>query len=295
MKGWERDMWYDETGLPWVKPSPNMMTLETATVYPGTCFIEGTTLSEGRGTYNPFELIGAPYINTEEFNEALNAHGLKGVRFDTVTFTPVNIVNVATNPKHMNVRCGGTFVRVTDRNLFNPLEVGIYIIYTLRNLYPNDFRWRTDNYIDQLSGTTDLRLMINQGQTPEDIINKWDTDLQEYIKIANKYLLYGETININEPEELPTTYSLSLNYPNPFNPSTNFSYSLPKTADVRIAIYDVFGREINTLVNESKEAGTYTISWNGRDNQNRQVSTGVYFYKMQATGFEKTMKMMLMK
>ena len=106
---------------------------------------------------------------------------------------------------------------------------------------------------------------------------------------------YTGYIDAKEPQAVPEGFALSQNYPNPFNPSTNFSYSLPKTSDVRIAIYDLFGREINTLVNESKEAGTYTISWNGRDNQNRQVSTGVYFYKMQATGFEKTMKMMLVK
>ena len=267
-----------------------MMTLETATVYPGTCFIEGTTLSEGRGTYNPFELIGAPYINTVEFNTALNAHGLKGVRFDTVTFTPVNIVNVATNPKHMNVRCGGTFVRVTDRNLFDPLEVGIYIIYTLRNLYPNDFRWRTDNYIDQLSGTTDLRLMINQGQTPEDIINKWDTDLQEYIKIANKYLLYGETININDPEELPTTYSLSQNYPNPFNPSTTIQYSIPKDEFVKLTVYDITGRIVKELVNGYKSAGKYSVEFNASS-----YSSGTYYYKLEAGEYKNIQKMMLIK
>jgi hypothetical protein len=98
-----------------------------------------------------------------------------------------------------------------------------------------------------------------------------------------------------EPQAVPEGFALSQNYPNPFNPSTNFTYSLPNKADVRIAIYDLFGREINTLVNESKDAGTYTISWNGRDNYNRQVATGVYFYRMQAAGFEKAMKMMLVK
>jgi hypothetical protein len=101
--------------------------------------------------------------------------------------------------------------------------------------------------------------------------------------------------NVEEPKAIPEGFALSQNYPNPFNPTTNFSYSVPKASDVRIAVYDLFGREIKTLVNESKDAGTYRITWNGRDNNNKQVSTGVYFYKTRANGFEKTMKMMLMK
>jgi len=103
------------------------------------------------------------------------------------------------------------------------------------------------------------------------------------------------TINAEEPKAIPEGFALSQNYPNPFNPSTNFSYSMPNKADVRIAIYDLFGREVRTLVNETKDAGTYDITWNGRDNSNKQVSTGVYFYNMQAAGFTKTMKMVLMK
>ena len=103
------------------------------------------------------------------------------------------------------------------------------------------------------------------------------------------------TIEAEEPKAIPEGFALSQNYPNPFNPSTNFSYSVPKASDVKIVVYDLFGREIKTLVNETKAAGEYTISWNGRDNDNKQVSTGVYFYKMQAAGFEKTMKMVLMK
>ena len=106
---------------------------------------------------------------------------------------------------------------------------------------------------------------------------------------------YVEPSDAKEPKAVPEGFALSQNYPNPFNPSTNFTYSVPNTTDVRIAIYDLFGREIKTLVNESKEAGTYNITWNGRDSHNRQVATGVYFYKMQATGFEKTMKMMIVK
>jgi DNA-binding beta-propeller fold protein YncE len=119
-----------------------------------------------------------------------------------------------------------------------------------------------------------------------------------YVVDCNNGVLEYEYVgpsDAKEPHAIPEGFALSQNYPNPFNPSTNFTYSLPNRADVRIAVYDLFGREIKTLINESKEAGTYNIAWNGKDNQNRQVATGVYFYKMQAASFEKTMKMMLMK
>jgi uncharacterized protein YbbC (DUF1343 family) len=196
MKGWKRKMWYDETKLPWVKPSPNMATIATAIVYPGLCYIEGTNVSEGRGTEKPFEIIGAPFVETNIFNETLNSYGLKGVKFENIEFTPVNIELVTVDPKYEGVKCGGTFINVIDRNLFDPTKTGLYILYTLKKLYPDDFKWRsparsTSKYfVDLLAGTTDLRLMLDEGYKPEDILNKWDKDLQEYIKITKKYLLY---------------------------------------------------------------------------------------------------------
>jgi len=126
--------------------------------------------------------------------------------------------------------------------------------------------------------------------------NRYNTPIF-YLLEENKVISFndGIIIGINKPKDISSNYSLLQNYPNPFNPSTNFRYSVPNKMDVRIAVYDLFGREITILVNESKEAGTYNITWNGTDNNNRQVATGVYFYKMQAGGFQKTMKMMLMK
>jgi DNA-binding beta-propeller fold protein YncE len=120
-----------------------------------------------------------------------------------------------------------------------------------------------------------------------------------YICNSNPYKLQEwelvSTIDAEEPKAIPVGFAISQNYPNPFNPSTNFSYSVPNKANVRIAVYDIFGREIKTLLNESKDTGTYNITWDSRDNDNRQVATGIYFYKVQARGFQKTMKMMLMK
>jgi hypothetical protein len=112
---------------------------------------------------------------------------------------------------------------------------------------------------------------------------------------VQEWELVTTTSDAEEPKAIPEGYALSQNYPNPFNPTTNFSYSVPNKTYVKMAVYDIFGREIKTLLNESKDAGTYNITWNGKDNNNKQVSTGVYFYKLQASDFQKTMKMMLVK
>ena len=197
MDGWKRNMWYDETGIPWVKPSPNMISINTATVYPGLCFIEGTNISEGRGTLNPFEMIGAPFINKDKFAKALNGYKLKGVRFEAVEYTPTNISKVTVDPKYDSIKCNGIFIHVTDRNIFEPIKTGLYILYTLKILYPNDFKWRsparsTSKYfVDLLAGTTDVRLLIDKGYKPEKIISGWKKDIQKYLKIRNKYLLYN--------------------------------------------------------------------------------------------------------
>ena len=139
MSGWERAMFYDDTGLPWVLPSPNMPTLDTAIVYPGMCLLEGTNLSEGRGTTRPFELIGAPWVDTREFVSALRARDLPGVHFREVEFEP-------TFQKHANQLCGGCQMHVTDRIAFQPLRTGVELIGTARELYPEAFAWKPPPY-----------------------------------------------------------------------------------------------------------------------------------------------------
>ncbi len=115
MKGWKRNMWYDETGIPWIKPSPNMTNINTAALYPGLCFIEGTPLSEGRGTANPFEIIGAPFIDKDKFAKELNNCKLKGVEFEGIEFTPVDIAKVTVDPKFDSVKCNGIFIHLKNR------------------------------------------------------------------------------------------------------------------------------------------------------------------------------------
>ena len=148
-EGWTRDLWFDQTGLPWVKPSPSMTTLKTATVYPATCFIEGTNASEGRGTETPFESIGAPYIDGGKLAAEMNGLGLPGVFFRATKFTPRDIAQVTSDPKHEGVECGGIFLDVTDRNAFNPILSGIHLLAALKKLYPDDFKWRSPGALDQ--------------------------------------------------------------------------------------------------------------------------------------------------
>ena len=139
MKGWDRAMWFDQTGLPWVMPSPNMPSLETATVYPGMCLLEGTNVSEGRGTTRPFELFGAPFINAEAVARELNQVGLPGVHFRENWFQP-------TFQKFAGEICGGAQLHVTDRNRFTPFQTGIEIIRTIRRMYHDSFLWKEPPY-----------------------------------------------------------------------------------------------------------------------------------------------------
>ena len=139
MKNWARAMWFDETGLPWVMPSPNMPTLDTAAVYPGMCLIEGTNISEGRGTTRPFEIFGAPFIDAETLCRELNILKLPGVFFRENYFQP-------TFHKFAGEMCGGAQLHVIDRDIFRPFQTGIEIIRCIRKLYPDSFAWKQPPY-----------------------------------------------------------------------------------------------------------------------------------------------------
>jgi len=139
MKQWERAMWFDQTGLPWVMPSPNMPTLDTATVYPGMCLFEGTNISEGRGTTRPFEIFGAPFIDAEKLCTELNALKLPGVFFRQNYFQP-------TFQKFAGQLCAGAQMHVINRESFEPFKTGIQIIRAIRSLYPDQFTWKQPPY-----------------------------------------------------------------------------------------------------------------------------------------------------
>jgi uncharacterized protein YbbC (DUF1343 family) len=172
------------------------MTLETAVVYPGACLIEGTNVSEGRGTAKPFETIGAPYIDGAALAAAMNEQTLPGVAFEPVEFAPRDILKVTTDPKYENEACRGILIKVTDRDAFRPVVMGIHLLTTLKRLYPEGFRWRSPSrstgkfYIDLLAGTPRLREMVDAGATPEKIIAALDAGLEGFMARRGKYLLY---------------------------------------------------------------------------------------------------------
>lgn len=181
MDGWDRSMWFDQTGLQWVMPSPNMPTLETATVYPGMCLFEGTNLSEGRGTTRPFEIIGSPWINPFNLADALNSLSLEGVRFRPLYFVP-------TFAKYKDENCGGVQVHIIDRDKFNPIKTALNIISTLRDLYPNYFQF--NRHFDYLMGTDEVRKALSDGSSVGEIVLSWQNDILEFSKLRLNYILY---------------------------------------------------------------------------------------------------------
>ncbi len=192
MEGWQRGMWFDETGLPWVSPSPNMPTLDTATVYPGMCLFEGTLLSEGRGTTRPFEQIGAPGVDGFALSEALNKVELPGIRFQPCKFKPKF-------QKHGGQVCEGGFLHVTDRKQFQPWLTGLVMIETFARLFPDEFKWRTERYeyvsdrpaIDLLYGHSGFREWIDNGQPIDTNFNQPDeAGLKSFNDRREQSLLY---------------------------------------------------------------------------------------------------------
>ena len=186
MHGWARRMWYDQTGLPWVPSSPSMPTLDTAILYPGMCLIEGTNLSEGRGTTKPFEWIGAPWIDADEWSETLNRLELSGVRFRPVHFVP-------SLSKYADELCHGVSVHVMDRRLAMPLDVVLHLFATVMEAYPDHFEFlETDgrHFIDLLAGTDSLRLALVDGHSPSDIRQGWRDDLDDFARRRRPFLIY---------------------------------------------------------------------------------------------------------
>jgi uncharacterized protein YbbC (DUF1343 family) len=188
VKGWRRDVPYAVTSLPWVTPSPNMPTPDTALVYPGTGMFEGTNLSEGRGTTRPFELIGAPYVDYK-WAESLAALDLPGVAFREAYFTP-------TFSKHVGVVCGGVQLHVTDPSRFDPIRSAVEMLVAARALY-SDFAWRHDSYdparpywIDKLTGSQRLRTQISAGASADEVVGAWRDELADFDARRQPYLLY---------------------------------------------------------------------------------------------------------
>ncbi|HXY55041.1 MAG TPA: DUF1343 domain-containing protein [Nitrospirota bacterium] len=191
MQGWKRRMWFDEAGLPWVLPSPNMPTLDTALVYPGTCLLEGTNISEGRGTTRPFEIFGAPFVDAETIVKVLKGYKLPGVVFRPLSFQP-------TFQKHSNTLCGGAQIHVTDRERFKPFKTGVAILKAIHNTYPRDFAWKQPPYeyeevklpIDILVGSDRLRKDIESWVELDSMEKWWQEETKAFENTRRRFLLY---------------------------------------------------------------------------------------------------------
>jgi uncharacterized protein YbbC (DUF1343 family) len=191
MEGWSRELWFDETDAPWVLPSPNIPTLDSATVFPGTVHLEGTQMSEGRGTTRPFELVGAPYVEPWDFARKLKSEALPAVTFRPTNFLP-------TFQKHVGVTCGGVQIHVLDRQEFKPVLTGAAIVKTCFDLYREDFRWKEPPYeyvfdrnpFDVISGGENLRLAIERGDTLKELEESWEAELKAFREVRREFLLY---------------------------------------------------------------------------------------------------------
>jgi uncharacterized protein YbbC (DUF1343 family) len=191
MERWHRTQSADDTGLPWVMPSPNMPTVDTAIVYPGTVLFEGTLLSEGRGTTRPFELVGMPGIDAERFAALMNGLELPGVYFRPAVFEP-------TFQKHAQKTCGGCQIHVTDRDDFRPVLTGVALVDGFRRLNPSGFAWRQPPYeyehdrmpIDILYGSDEMRRALDAGASFRELAARWEEDEAAFAQLRKPYLLY---------------------------------------------------------------------------------------------------------
>ena len=191
MEHWQRPMYWEDTGLPWVMPSPNMPTIDTAVVYPGTVLFEGTNISEGRGTTRPFELIGAPWVDPEALTEKLATYDLPGVHFRPVVFEP-------TFQKHAKVACGGCQIHVLDRDSSRVVETAVAVLVEIRAQNPAKFQWRQPPYeyeheklpFDILAGSSELREQIEADLPVRTIYDGWMAHDEQFRKTRAPHLLY---------------------------------------------------------------------------------------------------------
>jgi uncharacterized protein YbbC (DUF1343 family) len=191
LQNYKRDQWYDHTGLPWIKPSPNMLNLKTAILYPATCLLEGTNYSEARGTKEPFEVLGAPWVDGKKLAEKLNSYNLKGIHFKPKSFVPDSIVDGIKiyPPKFLGEKVEGVEIIITDRDSLESAKAGVYILHALLELYPDKFEWRNAR-MDGLLATTQVREQLQAGIFPEQIIAEWSDAEKKFRTKREKYLLY---------------------------------------------------------------------------------------------------------
>ncbi len=188
MRGWTRDMWFDNTDFPWRKPSPGIYTLNTAIAYGATCFFEGTNVSEGRGTDTPFELVGAPWIDGKLLAQKLNALDLPGVEFEAAEFRPKW-------SKHKGAKCEGVFLHVVARAKYRCVLTGTAMLCEIHRQWRQHLRWTQGNFIDLLAGTDELRKSVTARVPSFDILASWEQPTEQFKRLRSRYLLYPERTN----------------------------------------------------------------------------------------------------
>ncbi len=189
MKNWKRDSFFNDYNLEWINPSPNITDLETALIYPSTAFLEGTNISEGRGTDKPFKQIGAPFINSEDLINELKTFQHKGISLKPVRFIPSAGVGKAGNPKYENTTCNGILLNLINNEEFRPMVFSIQLLYVLHKLYPGKFKIEPAVF-DRLMGEDETRKMLSMNNTPDKIIDSWNPGIEKFLNIRTKYLLY---------------------------------------------------------------------------------------------------------
>jgi uncharacterized protein YbbC (DUF1343 family) len=192
MKGWQRGMLWPDTDLEWVRTSPNIPDFETALLYPGICFLEGTAASVGRGTLEPFKLVGYPGIDAGKLAERLNGKHLSGVRFESALFTPRSIPGMSSSPKFLDREIAGVRIFITNSHTYRPVITGIHLLCTLYGMLSKEERgsFFRQNGFDELAGTKSLRRSIEEGATPEEIVADWGKGVERFVEKRRKYLLY---------------------------------------------------------------------------------------------------------
>ena len=190
MQGWNREMYYDETGLDFIPPSPNILDFETALMYSGTCLIEGTNLSEGRGTNMPFMKIGSPWLNSKKLVETLNNKNFSSVKFHSVKFRPKTNSKINNDPKYLDEIYNGFKIDILDVKSVEPIKIAITILDEIYKLHPDKFKFLSTNFIDKLYGSSDLRNQILKGKDLMSLFNSWENSNGEFQKYKNKFLIY---------------------------------------------------------------------------------------------------------
>lgn len=190
MKNWSRDSWWDELGLKWIKPSPNMPSSLAALVYPGTGLLETCNISEGRGTDIPFINIGAPWLDNVSIKSILEQENIHGINIDTISFVPVDMPGAAMNPTYEGENCKGLIFNVTDPHHFESVAFGIHLICAIKKLHPDKLQWNSERSPLILFGNDSTPKKIKQGVAAGEIIQSWQADLEKFNIIRSKYLLY---------------------------------------------------------------------------------------------------------